>query len=118
MKQCTKSSIERGEYSGKPYIVIQRLREETLRAQLEGKPLETGRAVTILTQIGEAISIIHQERIVHCDITPGNILFDENDQAVQTDFSIAIQLPPGINSVPVSPPEERLSICLQNSLRE
>src|SRR6266853_2783555 len=39
------SFIEHAEYSGRPYVVIQRLRKETLRAQLKGKPLETGWAV-------------------------------------------------------------------------
>jgi len=97
------SFIEQGEFSGRPYIVVQQLLAGTLRGQLTGSPLETSRAVTIIRQIGEAISTIHQHNLVHCDITPENILFDENNQAILTDFGIAIQLPPHINSVQVLP---------------
>jgi serine/threonine protein kinase len=91
-----------GEYKGRPYIVVQWLPGGTLRARLTGKPLKKDEAVTIIRQIGEAISIIHQHGLVHCDITPDNILFDEHGQAILTDFGIAIQLPPGIYSVEVS----------------
>jgi serine/threonine protein kinase len=97
------SFIEQAEYSGRPYIVVQQLRAGTLRAQLTGELMDTGRAVTIIRQIGEAISTIHQHGLVHCDITPENILFDENNQAILTDFGIAIQLPPRINSIQVFP---------------
>jgi serine/threonine protein kinase len=98
------SFIERAEWNGKPYIVIQWLREGTLRKQLKGKPLEFDRAVTIITQIGEAISTLSEQNIVHCDITPENILFNEHKEAILTDFSIAIRLPPDIDSFPVFPP--------------
>src|SRR5206468_8515075 len=53
--------------------------------------------------IGQAVSTIHQQHIVHCDITPENILFNENDQAILTDFGIAIRLPQRINTVQASP---------------
>jgi serine/threonine protein kinase len=97
------SFIEQAEYSGGPYIVVQRLPGGTLRARLRGKPLEIGQAITIIRQIGEAISLIHQHGLVHCDITPDNIVFDEDDQAILTDFGIIIQLPPHINAVKVFP---------------
>ena len=44
---------------------------------------------SILSQVGSALSYAHRSGVVHRDIKPGNILIDEDGNAVVTDFGIA-----------------------------
>ena len=47
------------------------------------------KAVSYIIDIGEALKQIHGRNIVHRDITPNNVIIDENDRAVLLDFDIA-----------------------------
>jgi serine/threonine protein kinase len=44
---------------------------------------------SILHQVGSALTYAHRSRVVHRDIKPGNILIDQDGNAVVTDFGIA-----------------------------
>ena len=44
---------------------------------------------SILHQVGSALTYAHRSRVIHRDIKPGNILIDEDGNAVVTDFGIA-----------------------------
>jgi formylglycine-generating enzyme required for sulfatase activity len=46
-------------------------------------------AVRWLIPIADALAYAHQRGVIHRDVKPGNILFDEDDQPVLTDFGIA-----------------------------
>ena len=66
---------------------------------LRGKPLSNVLAARgtlappeirhVLAQVGRALAYAHKGGIVHRDIKPDNIMFDEHGQAVVTDFGIA-----------------------------
>jgi serine/threonine protein kinase len=66
---------------------------------LRGKPLSTVLAARgtlppaeirqVLVQVARALAYAHKSGIVHRDIKPDNIMFDEHGQAVVTDFGIA-----------------------------
>src|SRR5882762_1590629 len=66
---------------------------------LRGKPLSTilaargtlppGEIRQILVQVARALAYAHKSGIVHRDIKPDNIMFDEHGLAVVTDFGIA-----------------------------
>src|SRR5881398_3376296 len=66
---------------------------------LHGKPLSSVLAARgslppaeirqILVQVARALAYAHKSGIVHRDIKPDNIMFDEHGQAVVTDFGIA-----------------------------
>src|SRR3989442_5390863 len=55
-------------------------------------PLSTDEAVSILTQIGQALQHAHQQNIIHRDLKPENILFNAKGEAVLADFGIAVVL--------------------------
>ncbi len=44
---------------------------------------------SILFQVGSALTYAHRARVIHRDIKPGNILIDDDGNAVVTDFGIA-----------------------------
>ncbi|MEH2263434.1 serine/threonine protein kinase [Nostoc sp.] len=50
--------------------------------------------VDCIRQIGEALVVVHQARLVHRDAHPGNIMLQSNGKAVLIDFGIAKELVP------------------------
>jgi serine/threonine-protein kinase len=74
-----------------PYLVMQyvkgRSMEERLKA--EGR-LSAEEAKQVLTEVTSALELAHGKGIVHRDLRPGNVLWDEeNRRALLTDFGIA-----------------------------
>jgi len=47
----------------------------------------------VLVQLEQIFNHLHQQHIFHCDIKPGNLLIDENDQVHLIDFGLAIKQP-------------------------
>src|SRR5258708_707047 len=54
-----------------------------------GERLSLNQIANILRGVSSALSYAHGQGIVHRDVTPGNILFDSQGQAVLSDFGIA-----------------------------
>ncbi len=50
--------------------------------------LPPAKALPILRQLADALDYIHAKGLVHRDVKPANIMFDERDQAVLMDFGI------------------------------
>jgi serine/threonine protein kinase len=81
--------------NGLPYLVTEYAPHGSLRDLLNRgahkiQPEEV--SLTILSQVGEALSYAHQQHIIHRDLKPENILFNANDVALLSDFGIAITL--------------------------
>lgn len=84
-----------GIYEGTPYIIAELAPNGSLRDLMKAYkpeliPLEA--ALTILSQIGQALDYVHQQNIVHRDLKPENILFDARRDALLADFGIAVFL--------------------------
>src|SRR6266542_4596588 len=64
-----------GRSEGRPYIVMELIRGETLADRLarEG-PLPPQEAARIATQVAEALEEAHAAGIVHRDVKPGNVM--------------------------------------------
>src|SRR5229473_7715539 len=72
------------------YFVMKFLRGKPLSSILATRgslpPVEIKK---ILAEVGRALAYAHKKEIVHRDIKPDNIMFDEHGHAVVTDFGIA-----------------------------
>jgi len=75
-----------------PYLVTEYAAKGSLLERIrkqQGKPLPLEEAITILSQIGEALQYVHQQDIVHRDLKPENILFKTDTNILLADFGIA-----------------------------
>lgn len=74
-----------------PFVVREYLPNGSLRSrlkQLSPDHLELREALTIVLQVGLALTYAHEHHVLHGNIKPENILFKANGQAVLTDFSL------------------------------
>src|SRR6266699_748821 len=87
--------IDAGIHNSLPYLVSEYSMNGSLRNRLTRQSphtLPVEEALTILTQIGQALQHAHQQNIIHRDLKPENILFNAKDDALLADFGIAIVL--------------------------
>lgn len=74
------------------YLVMRWLDGGTLERRLDDGPLSLGETLALARQVGGALSAAHARDIVHRDVKPGNILFDEAGNAFLGDFGIALEV--------------------------
>jgi tetratricopeptide (TPR) repeat protein len=78
-----------GEAAGQPYLVMELLEGETLRAHIGKHLLETGEVIGIATQILDALEAAHKKGIVHRDIKPANVMLIGRQHVKVLDFGLA-----------------------------
>jgi eukaryotic-like serine/threonine-protein kinase len=90
---CTIYDI--GEQGGRPYLVMELLRGETLREALRHGALSATEVVTYGRQAAAALATAHAQGIVHRDIKPANIFVNEGTRGPKQikilDFGLAKQ---------------------------
>jgi serine/threonine protein kinase len=78
------------------YMVMELLKGKTLLRIIEERgPLEEAEAVAYISQIGEALEVIHGSNLLHRDIKPENIIITEESGAVLLDFGTAREFAAG-----------------------
>lgn len=95
-------AYEFGEWKGQPYIAMQYMANGSLADRLVQGPIPAERVGALLRSISAAIDYAHDQGVVHGDLKPSNILFDENDQPYLADFGIAWHVVTNRRSGPVS----------------
>lgn len=81
--------FEAGEHQGAPYLVMELLEGETLRAVLASGPLSPERTAELGEQMAAGLAAAHERSIVHRDLKPENIYVTRDGVLKILDFGLA-----------------------------
>jgi serine/threonine-protein kinase len=80
-----------GEADGVPFVTMEYLRGTTLRSLLDARGgLPVTLALRIARQVAEGLEAAHAVNVVHRDIKPMNVLFDQRGDVKIMDFGLAV----------------------------
>jgi len=74
---------------GQLYICMAYYEGESLRQKIKKGPIPFDEAVKIFLQIAQGLKAAHEEKIIHRDIKPGNIIITEKREVKIVDFGLA-----------------------------
>jgi eukaryotic-like serine/threonine-protein kinase len=77
------------ELDGVPYMVLEYLEGESLRASIAGRRVSATRAVELMLPVLRALTRAHELGIVHRDLKPENVLLTSSGALKVLDFGIA-----------------------------
>jgi serine/threonine protein kinase/alpha-beta hydrolase superfamily lysophospholipase len=89
---------EVGECDGIHFISTEFIDGQTLRQTMSGPPLELPVALSLATQIANALAAAHAAQVVHRDIKPENVMIRSDRLVKVVDFGVAKQLEPVFGS--------------------
>lgn len=78
-----------GEQEGQRYLVMRLMTGGSLKGRIRANPFSIEQILPILRRVGAALEHAHQQGVVHRDLKPDNILFDQYEDAYLADFGIA-----------------------------
>jgi serine/threonine-protein kinase len=77
-----------GESEGQPYIVMRYMAGGSLSQRISEGQLSLAETASILGNLAPALDGAHSRGLIHRDLKPGNVLFDESNLAYLSDFGI------------------------------
>src|SRR5258708_4592245 len=78
-----------GEFGDTVYLVMELVSGGSLAELISKGPLPVATASRLLEQIASALDYSHERGIIHRDLKPQNVLLDEQNNPILTDFGIA-----------------------------
>jgi len=78
-----------GDEDGQPYLVMRLMTGGSLADRIHLSPIPLAEAARILEHIAPALDEAHAKGVIHRDLKPDNILFDQHGDPFLADFGIA-----------------------------
>lgn len=81
--------LDSGEWEGRPYLIQRYVSGGSLRDRLErSKRLDLTETARVCAEVGAGLGALHESGLIHRDVKPENILFDERGLAMISDFGL------------------------------
>ena len=78
-----------GEFDDQPFLVMRYMAGGSLRGRLINKPLPLAEVAWLYGRLAAGLDKAHRQNIIHRDIKPDNVLFDDEGLPYLADFGIA-----------------------------
>ncbi|MBR4666038.1 MAG: protein kinase, partial [Lentisphaeria bacterium] len=89
-------NLEYDNSNGNYYLIMEYVAGEDLRSWIRHKrrddTLNLESVLPVIRQVAEALDYAHEQKIIHRDIKPGNIMIDSEGQVKVLDFGLAAQI--------------------------
>lgn len=79
-----------GLFEGRPYLVMELLRGQTLSARLVSGRLDVKQALELVAEVARGLAHAHAHGVVHRDLKPSNVLITDAGQVKVLDFGLAL----------------------------
>ncbi|WP_428305569.1 protein kinase domain-containing protein [Lacipirellula sp.] len=80
---------EVGSDEGLPFLALEYCGGGSLEDRIDESPLAPRESAELVAKLAEAMEYAHKAGVIHRDLKPGNVLFDENGEPKITDFGLA-----------------------------
>jgi serine/threonine-protein kinase len=85
------------EDAGRPYLVMEHIPGQTLAEVIQANVLPEAKAIEYARQIGNALTALHKDGLLHRDVKPQNIIRRQNtDCVVLCEFGMTCEFAPGV----------------------
>ena len=93
---CISKNLEKDNANGNYYLIMECVEGEDLRRWIrrekkDGK-LTLEKILPLIRQVADALDYAHEQKIIHRDIKPGNIMVDSAGHVKVLDFGLAAQI--------------------------
>ncbi len=87
--------VDASSYQGRDYLVLEYIRGASVDQILSKQPISPQAAILIIMDICAGLTQVHNHQdnpMIHCDITPSNIVIDTDGVAKLIDFGVAVPI--------------------------
>lgn len=81
--------FEVGSDDGLPFLALEYCAGGNLEERVAGSLLAPRESAELVAKLADAMDHAHKARVIHRDLKPGNVLFDESGEPKITDFGLA-----------------------------
>jgi nucleotide-binding universal stress UspA family protein len=81
-----------GDFSSRPYIVMERLPGASLFQRLAQAPLPPAEVAALGAKIASALHDLHRQRVLHLDVKPSNVMIKPDGSVAFVDFGLSRHL--------------------------